>query len=78
MFLAHLEVDFSMPHIQNEWCLQQCGLTSTYAVQPRAVTAAYVIVCLSHCSITVQRHHDQGNYYKRKYLIGALLTVSEG
>jgi hypothetical protein len=28
-------------------------------------------LCLSHCSITVQRHHDQSNSYKRKDLIGA-------
>jgi hypothetical protein len=39
-----------------------------------------VTPCLSHCSIAVKRHHDQGNSYKRKYLTGGWgeLTVSEG
>jgi hypothetical protein len=33
--------------------------------------------CLSHCSIVVKRHHDQGNSYKRKHLMEGFLTVSE-
>ena len=33
--------------------------------------------CLRHRSIAVQRHHDQGNFYKRKHLIGGLFKVSE-
>ena len=33
---------------------------------------------LSHCSIAVKRYHGQGNSYKRKHLIGGLLTVLEG
>jgi hypothetical protein len=32
----------------------------------------------SHCSIAVNRHHDQGDPYKRKHLIGGLLRVLEG
>ena len=32
---------------------------------------------LSYSFIAVKRHHDQGNSYKRKHLIGDLLTVSE-
>jgi hypothetical protein len=31
----------------------------------------------SQCSTSVKRHHDQGNFYKRKHLIGGLLAVSE-
>ena len=27
--------------------------------------------CLSPGFMTVNRHHDQGNFYKRKHLIGA-------
>lgn len=34
---------------------------------------SYLIMCLSHCSIAVKRHHDQGNSYKRKHLIGACI-----
>lgn len=33
--------------------------------------------CSSYYSIAVKRHHDQGNSYQKKYLIGGLLTVSE-
>jgi hypothetical protein len=39
--------------------------------------------CLSHCSIAVKSHPDQGNLYKRKHLIEdfnlteGLVTVSE-
>lgn len=32
---------------------------------------------LSHCSVVLKRHHDQGKYYKREHLIGGLLRVSE-
>ena len=34
--------------------------------------------CLSYYFNAVKRHHGQGNYYKRKHLIGGLLIVSEG
>ena len=27
--------------------------------------------CLSQCSIAVKRHHDHGNFFNRKHLIGA-------
>lgn len=33
--------------------------------------------CYGHCSIAMKRHHDQGNFYERKYLIGSSFTVSE-
>lgn len=33
--------------------------------------------CLSHCSISVRRHYDQGNFYKIKPLIEGFLTISE-
>lgn len=26
--------------------------------------------CLSHCSIAVTRHHDQGNSYKERHVTG--------
>jgi hypothetical protein len=32
---------------------------------------------LSQCSIAVKRHHDHGNSYKGRHLIGGLLMVSE-
>lgn len=31
--------------------------------------------CLSNSSIAMKRHHDQGNSYRIKYLIGGLFTV---
>ena len=31
----------------------------------------------NHCSMTVKRHYDQGNFNKRKHFIGVLLTVLE-
>lgn len=34
-------------------------------------------VLITHCSITVKKHHGQGNSYKRKLLTGGLLIVSE-
>jgi hypothetical protein len=34
-------------------------------------------VYLSYCSITVKRHHDQGNSYKRHHLTGRWLIVLE-
>lgn len=33
--------------------------------------------CLSHGSIVVKLHHDQGNSYKRKHLVRGLLILSE-
>lgn len=33
--------------------------------------------CLKHYSVAERRHHDQGNSYKRKHLIGGLLTLSD-
>jgi hypothetical protein len=33
--------------------------------------AGSFLIYLSQCSIAVKRHHDQGNSYKRKHLIGA-------
>jgi len=35
------------------------------------------LLVLSCCSIAVKRHHDQGDFYRRKHLIGGFLTVSE-
>jgi hypothetical protein len=32
--------------------------------------------CLDQCYITLKRYHDHSNSYKRKHLIGVLLTVS--
>lgn len=29
-------------------------------------------LCPSHCSVTVTRHRDRGNSYKREYLTGGL------
>lgn len=34
-------------------------------------------MCLSYCSVAVERHCDQGTY-EREHLIGRLLTVLEG
>ena len=33
--------------------------------------------CLSHCSVAVNMHHDQGHSYERKHSTGGLLTVSK-
>ena len=33
--------------------------------------------CRNHCPIAVKRHHDQGNSYERKHLIGGLFTLSK-
>jgi hypothetical protein len=32
--------------------------------------------CLRLCTIALKRHYDQGNSYKKKHLMGCLLTVS--
>jgi hypothetical protein len=37
-----------------------------------------VYIYLSYCSVAVERHQDQEISYKRRSLIGGLLTVSEG
>jgi hypothetical protein len=34
-------------------------------------------ISITHYSIAVKRHHDKGNSYKRKHLVGCLFTVSE-
>lgn len=34
-------------------------------------------MCLSHCSVTVKRHHDPKQLLEKKEFIGVLLTVSE-
>lgn len=36
-----------------------------------------VYVCLHHCSIAMKRYHDQGNNYKRKYVIDSLLIQKQ-
>lgn len=34
-----------------------------------------IIYCLSHCSMAVKRHHDQGNSYRIKCLISKLTWI---
>ena len=36
-----------------------------------------LVLCLSHYSIAVKKHHDKGSAYKGKHLIEGLLIISE-
>ena len=38
----------------------------------------HYIICLSHCSIAVKRHHDWRNSYKRKHLVWGLAYSLRG
>ena len=48
--------------VSSSVCVSLCVCVSVYIV---------CHVCLSYCSITVKRHHDQDNSDKDKHLIGA-------
>jgi hypothetical protein len=53
--------------------------THILEIQLHFILLVYIIsICLHYCSIAVKRHHDQGSLYRRKNLVGDLLTVSEG
>lgn len=55
-----------------------CFLKYNLNCPPPAPFFFWFRVCLSHCSITVKRYHEQGNAYERKHLVGGLLLVSVG
>jgi hypothetical protein len=58
-------------------CLPQCWAQGCLILCPSVYWTFEISLFLSHCYITMKRHHDQGNYCKRKHLIEALLPVSE-
>jgi hypothetical protein len=55
-------------------CIKSC-LGLDFEIIPW-LWSGYILIlkCLSHCSTAGKRHNDHGSSYKRKHLIGGLLT----